>query len=99
MEVSCPICYDPYNDREKTPRILSCGHTFCQGCLLDLRTSNILTCPTCRTYFSPDVKQLIKNFTILDCLNSEKAQQALAKIDQPEEEKKHNTESFCVKHP
>lgn len=56
MEVTCPICYDPYNDKEKIPRILSCGHTFCQNCLMDLRTSNILTCPTCRTYFSPDVK-------------------------------------------
>lgn len=39
---------------------------------MDLRTSNILTCPTCRSYFSPDVKQLIKNFTILDYLYSEK---------------------------
>ena len=32
---------------------------------MDLRTSNILTCPTCRKFFAPDVKQLIKNFTIL----------------------------------
>ena len=39
---------------------------------MDLRTSNILTCPTCRSYFSPDVKQLIKNFTILDYLYSER---------------------------
>lgn len=102
MEVSCPICYDPYNDREKTPRILSCGHTFCQGCLLDLRTSNILTCPTCRTYFSPDVKQLIKNFTILDCLNSEKAQQAMQRMEAPDSEEsksKPGPEQYCVKHP
>ena len=84
MEVTCPICYDHYNDKEKIPRILSCGHTFCQHCLMDLRTSNILTCPTCRTYFSPDVKQLIKNFTILDCLNNEKAQNLLQKIEQQE---------------
>ena len=81
MEVTCPICYDPYNDKEKIPRILACGHTFCQNCLLDLRTSNILTCPTCRTYFSPDVKQLIKNFTILDCLYSEKAQHLHQQIE------------------
>ena len=84
MEVTCPICYDHYNDKDKIPRILSCGHTFCQNCLMDLRTSNILTCPTCRTYFSPDVKQLIKNFTILDCLNSEKAQHLLQQIEAKE---------------
>lgn len=85
MEVNCPICFDPYNDKEKIPRILTCGHTFCQHCLMDLRTSNILTCPTCRSYFSPDVKQLIKNFTILDYLYSEKhvqQQQEELKIDQ-----------------
>ena len=81
MDINCPICYDPYNDKDKIPRILSCGHTFCQHCLMDLRTSNILTCPTCRTYFSPDVKQLIKNFTILDCLNNEKAQNLMNKIE------------------
>jgi E3 ubiquitin-protein ligase KEG len=65
MDIACPICYDHYNDKDKIPRILQCGHTFCQNCLMDLRTSNILTCPTCRKYFAPDVKQLIKNFTIL----------------------------------
>ena len=65
MDIACPICYDHYNDKDKIPHILQCGHTFCQNCLMDLRTSNILTCPTCRKYFAPDVKQLIKNFTIL----------------------------------
>jgi uncharacterized protein YbaR (Trm112 family) len=65
MDITCPICFDTFNDKDKIPRILQCGHTFCQSCLMDLRTSNILTCPTCRKYFSADVKQLIKNFTIL----------------------------------
>lgn len=48
---------------------------------MDLRTSNILTCPTCRTYFSPDVKQLIKNFTILDYLYSEKANVLMQQLE------------------
>ena len=94
MEVHCPICYDHYNDKEKIPRILTCGHTFCQHCLMDLRTSNILTCPTCRQYFSPDVKQLIKNFTILDYLYSEKAQE-----ENKEQASEIASEKFCPKHP
>lgn len=65
MDIHCPICYDTYNDKDKIPRILLCGHTFCQVCLMDLRTSNILTCPTCRKFFSPEVKSLIRNFTLL----------------------------------
>ena len=72
MDTNCPICYDIYNDKDKVPRILPCGHTFCQCCLLDLRTSNILTCPTCRKFFTPEVKQLIKNFTILDYIYHKK---------------------------
>ena len=98
MEVTCPICYEHYNDKDKIPRILTCGHTFCQHCLMDLRPSNILTCPTCRSYFSPDVKQLIKNFTILDYLYSEKV------VAQQNEEIKMEheqmpTEKYCLKHP
>jgi len=50
---------------------------------MDLRTSNMLACPTCRSCFSPDVNQLIKNFTILE-----------AKEDVPELKI-----TFCVKHP
>lgn len=73
MDTNCPICYDTYNDKDKIPRILPCGHTFCQICLLDLRTSNILTCPTCRKFFTPEVKQLIKNFTILDYIYNKKS--------------------------
>lgn len=38
---------------------------------MDLRTSNMLACPTCRSCFSPDVNQLIKNFTILEAKNEE----------------------------
>ena len=30
MDINCPICYDQYNDKDKIPRILHCGHTFCQ---------------------------------------------------------------------
>jgi len=39
---------------------------------MDLRTSNILTCPTCRKFFSPEVKSLIKNFTLLDYIYGQK---------------------------
>ena len=65
---------------------------------MDLRTSNILTCPTCRSYFSPDVKQLIKNFTILDYLYSEKVVSAQQE-EQKMEAEQQPTEKYCLKHP
>jgi hypothetical protein len=65
---------------------------------MDLRTSNILTCPTCRSYFSPDVKQLIKNFTILDYLYSER-HVAAQQEEQKHEQEQMPTEKYCLKHP
>lgn len=88
MDLICPICYDTYDDQAQVPRILQCGHTFCQRCLMDLRTSNMLTCPTCRNLFSPDVNQLIKNFTILDFLSQKKAKEDIPTAKM----------STCVKH-
>lgn len=68
MELACAICHDRFNERERVPRVLTCGHTFCQRCLVDLKKCNILLCPTCRQYFTPDIKSLTKNFVILDNL-------------------------------
>ena len=45
---TCPVCLEKYRD----PRILSCGHHFCVGCLEGVYQgqSNVwaLNCPTCR---------------------------------------------------
>jgi hypothetical protein len=31
--LDCAICLEKYNDTNKVPRILKCGHTFCSSCL------------------------------------------------------------------
>lgn len=39
--VECELCNEPYGDeQDHIPRLLSCGHTFCQVCVL-LRASAI----------------------------------------------------------
>ena len=110
MDINCPICYDTYNDKDKIPRILHCGHTFCQICLLDLRTSNILTCPTCRKFFTPEVKNLIKNFTILDYIYNKKGQEGFGGVcpslhgvlgegSNLKPEGESVSDNFCLTHP
>lgn len=46
--LSCSICFEPYAiqpvELKKSPRILPCGHTFCEGCLSLILSE--LTLPT-----------------------------------------------------
>ncbi|XP_066538051.1 E3 ubiquitin-protein ligase-like [Hoplias malabaricus] len=34
LELECGICYGVYNATTRCPRLLSCGHRFCESCLL-----------------------------------------------------------------
>ena len=48
-DFSCNICYKPYDCEVRTPRVLICGHTYCQSCLRQiLNVSSNCTCPNCR---------------------------------------------------
>ena len=46
----CHICCFQYDKSAKIPRILRCGHTFCQTCLEEIRIPDkgTITCPDCR---------------------------------------------------
>jgi hypothetical protein len=38
--LECAICLIRYNNNNKIPRILRCGHTFCSNCLNELAKIN-----------------------------------------------------------
>lgn len=38
--LECNICLEKYDNKEKLPRILKCGHTFCTKCLKELSKLN-----------------------------------------------------------
>ena len=51
--VECQICAFPYDKNLKIPRILPCGHTFCETCLEEIRRQRgpemvSIQCPNCR---------------------------------------------------
>jgi hypothetical protein len=35
IQMECPMCYDIYDEIEKIPRNLHCGHTYCEECLVN----------------------------------------------------------------
>lgn len=43
-KLTCPVCHD----RFKEPKILQCGHSFCQPCAHKFFKSTLVTCPICR---------------------------------------------------
>ena len=50
----CPVCFEPYKD----PRLLKCGHQFCQSCLTDITkytTQGHIPCPVCREVTEPQL--------------------------------------------
>lgn len=66
----CPICLERYDNKERAPKILSCGHTFCKKCLIALmKQSNSYKCSICRKNQSlDDIDNLSTNLVIYDLL-------------------------------
>ena len=51
---NCFICLEDFNDRQKQPRILPCGHVICNECRIGLARSTFFTklkCPQDRQIF------------------------------------------------
>jgi hypothetical protein len=55
----CSMCHDVFKD----PRILLCGHTFCQICLANQQTRSMKKpqCVVCQKFWSPPAINLLKN--------------------------------------
>ncbi|KAF5390912.1 hypothetical protein D9757_004036 [Collybiopsis confluens] len=55
---SCDVCLEPYDwdDVQKTPHIIDCGHVFCAQCLEQVIPTR---CPICRKlFYSSEVRKL-----------------------------------------
>ena len=65
---TCAICYESYDSASRCPRILSCGHTYCQQCLTNIRKlKRKIECPLhCKDREPVDeVTALVKNYAVV----------------------------------
>ena len=63
---SCHVCFE--DQTKRTPRLLSCHHSFCQDCIKKLVKQGKVECPTCRNttpIAEGDVTKLPMNFMLI----------------------------------
>ena len=60
--LSCPICFNEFNDAVRQPISLGCGHTACKQCLLKLHQKK---CPFDQTPINSDLESLPVNAALL----------------------------------
>ncbi|XP_026293224.1 uncharacterized protein LOC113217512 [Frankliniella occidentalis] len=60
--MECDICLEDFNQVERVPKMVSCGHTVC---LLCLQQSDRRQCPTCRRVFDVPPDALPNNYQLL----------------------------------
>ncbi|XP_042864584.1 uncharacterized protein LOC122248556 isoform X2 [Penaeus japonicus] len=46
--MECKVCLEIYDESQRRPHNLPCGHTFCTICIEDMLQNSSLTCPRCR---------------------------------------------------
>lgn len=46
--MDCKVCFESFNEGDRRPRNLPCGHTFCTGCINNVLKFGNVNCPTCR---------------------------------------------------
>ena len=63
---TCQVCLE--DQTKRTPRLLSCHHSFCQDCIKKLVKEGKVECPTCRKLTliaEDDVAELSMNFMLM----------------------------------
>jgi len=86
----CSICFNVYNNSDRFPGILLCGHTFCIKCIDDqfsINDQQYLICPFCK---KTNITKYTKNYAFMDIVMKQKL--AKEKINN-EQEIKHNLDS------
>lgn len=71
----CSVCQNRYNDEDRVPLLLHCGHGFCADCMSQMflaSSDSRLSCPRCRfvSVVGNSILALRRNFAVLALIHS-----------------------------
>ncbi len=70
--ITCKICMERYNEAERKPLFVPCGHTFCMKCLRFIFHKPNISCPLDKKAHKFDNFSLIPtNFSVLNIIHSD----------------------------
>ena len=111
----CSICFERYHAETRVPKVLPCGHTFCEVCIASIGDANSgrrgmfqqqitpLECPNCRTGFTRDEAKT--NFSFLEFMNATAHRKSLpsssntASGSNQTNDQNQNNGTMCTVHP
>ncbi|XP_048368489.1 roquin-2 isoform X2 [Sphaerodactylus townsendi] len=91
--LSCPICYNEFDENVHKPISLGCSHTVCKTCLNKLHRK---ACPFDQTAINTDIDVLPVNFALLQLVGAQVPDHHTVKLSNLGENKHYEVAKKCV---
>ncbi|XP_037255024.1 roquin-2 isoform X6 [Falco biarmicus] len=91
--LSCPICYNEFDENVHKPISLGCSHTVCKTCLNKLHRK---ACPFDQTVINTDIDVLPVNFALLQLVGAQVPDHQTVKLSNVGENKHYEVAKKCV---
>ncbi|XP_064420367.1 roquin-2 isoform X2 [Latimeria chalumnae] len=91
--LSCPICYNEFDENVHKPISLGCSHTVCKTCLNKLHRK---ACPFDQTVINTDIDVLPVNFALLQLVGAQVPDQQTVNLSNLGENKHYEVAKKCV---
>ncbi|XP_058015239.1 roquin-2 isoform X1 [Ahaetulla prasina] len=91
--LSCPICYNEFDENVHKPISLGCSHTVCQSCLSKLHRK---ACPFDQTAIHTDIDVLPVNFALLQLVGAQVPDRHALQLSNLGEDRHYEVAKKCV---
>lgn len=68
---NCSVCLVAWDDKEKRPIVLPCGHSYCYGCVEENISDGKIVCPDCRQSYKGSISDFPYNYGLESLIRRE----------------------------